>query len=175
LRGLVPVASWADFHPTRLLPRLVDGEVDFVIVGGVAVVLQAQPRFTNDLDICYATEPENLERLAAVLGALHARLRGVDEDVPFLADARTLRQTQVLTLTTDDGDLDLLVDPSGAPPYAQLRKKADVVEVAGVEVRVASIEHLTLMKRAAGRPQDLVDLDALQIARRRRGRRRRSS
>jgi predicted nucleotidyltransferase len=167
------VASWTDFEPTRLLARLVGAAVDFVIVGGVAVVLQAQPRFTKDLDICYAPDADNLERLGDTLAGLHARLRGIDETVPFVADARTLRQTQILTLTTDAGELDLLVDPQGAPPYEQLRRDADVVDLDGIQVRVASIEHLSAMKRAAGRPQDLADLEALQIARRRRGRRRR--
>jgi DNA-binding transcriptional LysR family regulator len=167
------VASWTDFRPTRLLADLVDGGVDFVIVGGVAVVLQAQPRFTKDLDVCYAVDPANLERMGRVLTSINARLRGIDEDVPFVADARSLRQTQILTLTTDHGDIDLLVDPSGAPPYAELRADADLLDVEGNEVRVGSIEHLTAMKRAAGRPQDLIDIEALQIARRRRGRRRR--
>jgi hypothetical protein len=167
------VASWADFRPTRLLADLVDGGVDFVVIGGVAVVLQAQPRFTKDLDVCYAGDPANLERMARVLTSLNARLRGVDEDVPFVADARAVRQTQILTLTTDHGDIDLLVDPAGAPPYSELRTDADLLDVAEMEVRVASIEHLTAMKRAAGRPQDLIDIEALQIARRRRGRRRR--
>jgi Nucleotidyl transferase AbiEii toxin, Type IV TA system len=167
------VASSTEFRPTRLLARLVGADVDFVIVGGVAVVLQAQPRFTNELDICYASDAGNLERLAAVLTSLHARLRGIDEDLPFLANARTLRQTQILMLTTDDGELDLLVEPSGAPPCEDLRARADVVDVDGIEVRVASIEDLAAMKRAAGRPQDLADLEALEIARRRRGRRRR--
>jgi predicted nucleotidyltransferase len=166
------VASSTDFEPTRLLGRLVQAGVDFVIVGGVAVVLHAQPRYTKDLDICYATEPENLERLGDVLAGLHARLRGIDETLPFVADARTLRQTQILRLTTDAGDLDLLVDPQGAPPYPDLRRNADVLDLDGVAVRVASIEDLSAMKRAAGRPQDLIDLEALQIARRRRGRRR---
>ena len=167
------MASWADFQPARLLERLVEAGVDFVIVGGVAVVLQAQPRFTKDLDICYAPDADNLERLGDTLVGLHARLRGIDETVPFVADARTLLQTQILTLTTDAGELDLLVDPQGAPPYEQLRRDADVVDLDGIQVRVASIEHLSAMKRAAGRPQDLADLEALQIARRRRGRRRR--
>jgi predicted nucleotidyltransferase len=167
------VASWTDFQPARLLERLVEAGVDFVIVGGVAVVLQAQPRFTKDLDICYAPDADNLERLGDTLVGLHARLRGIDETVPFVADARTLLQTQILTLTTDAGELDLLVDPQGAPPYEQLRRDADVVDLDGIQVRVASIEHLSAMKRAAGRPQDLADLEALQIARRRRGRRRR--
>jgi Nucleotidyl transferase AbiEii toxin, Type IV TA system len=171
--ALERVASWTDFRPGRLLARLVDGGVDFVVVGGVAVVLQAQPRFTKDLDICYAGEPENLDRLGSVLEGLRARLRGIDEDLPFVRDARTLRQAQILTLTTDEGELDLLVDPAGAPPYPELRRDADVVDVGSATVRVASIEHLAAMKRAAGRPQDLLDVEALEIARRRRGRRRR--
>jgi predicted nucleotidyltransferase len=167
------VASWPDFHPARLLADLVGAGVDFVIIGGVAVALQAQPRFTKDLDICYAVDPANLERMERVLTALNARLRGIDDTVPLVADARMLRQMQILTLTTAQGEIDLLVDPSGAPPYAELRAEADLVDVGGIEVRVASIDHLTAMKRAAGRPQDLADIEALDIARRRRGRRRR--
>ena len=167
------MANWTDFRPTRLLADLVGAGVDFVIIGGVAVALQAQPRFTKDLDVCYAVDSANLERMERVLTALNARLRGIDDTVPFVADARMLSQMQILTLTTDLGEIDLLVDPSGAPPYAELRSEADVVDVGGIEVRVASIDHLTAMKRAAGRPQDLADLEALEIARRRRGRRRR--
>ena len=105
----MPVASWTDFRPRLLLADLVEGGVDFVVIGGVAVILHAQPRFTKDLDVCYGTDAANLERTGAVLTALHARLRGIDEDVPFVADARALRQTQILTLTTDHGDIDLLV------------------------------------------------------------------
>jgi hypothetical protein len=142
--------------------------VSFVIVGGVAVVLQASPRFTRDLDICYATEPDNLLRLGDVLLAIGARLRGVEEDVPFVPDARTLRRAQMLTLTTREGDLDLLVDPVGSPDYAALQMKADRMDLDGVTVAVASVEDLIAMKRAAGRPQDLVDLESLEIARRRR-------
>jgi hypothetical protein len=168
------VTTWADFRPTTLLGRLVEAGVDFVIVGGIAVVLQALPRFTKDLDLCYATDGDNLDRLGAVLGAVHARLRGPDEDPPFVADAGTLRQTQILTLITDDGDVDLLVDPPGAPPYPRLRAGADRMEVAGVEVLVASIADLVAMKRAAAGPQDLIDVEALEIARRRGGRRRRA-
>jgi hypothetical protein len=162
-----------DFGPTRLLRTLTDGNVDFVVVGGVAVVVHALPRFTNDLDITYATDAANLEALARVLTDVGARLRGVDEDLPFVADARTLRQTQILTLDTMHGALDLLIDPPGAPPYAALRDRADCIELEGAEVWIASIDDLIAMKRAAGRPQDVVDIEALTIARRRRGRRRR--
>lgn len=161
-----PVANWPDYHPAALVGALVEGGVDFVIVGGVAVVLQAMPRFTKDLDICYSTAQENLDALGSVLVALEARLRGVSETLPFIPDARTLRQTQMMCLTTPAGDIDLLVDPHGAPAYGTLRRRADVMDLGGRSVRVASIEDMIAMKRAAGRPQDVVDLESLEAARR---------
>lgn len=161
------MASRSEFSLSRLLRRLVLADVDFVVVGGVAVIVQASPRFTKDLDVCYATEQANLDRLGGALTDLGARLRGVEEDLPFVPDALTLRHTQMLTLTTLDGDLDLLVDPDGSPGYATLRRNASRVELDGITVLVASIDDMIAMKRAAGRPQDLVDLESLEIARRR--------
>jgi Nucleotidyl transferase AbiEii toxin, Type IV TA system len=158
----------SEFRLRELLRRLTESGVDFVVIGGVAVILQASPRFTRDLDICYASQQENLDRLGRVLVELGARLRDIDGDLPFVPDARTLRHTQMLTLTTADGGLDLLVDPDGSPGYATLRRRADEMDIDGIVVRVASVEDLIAMKRAAGRPQDLVDLESLEIARRRR-------
>lgn len=167
------MASWPEFRPTALLGLLAHAKIDFVVVGGVAIVVQASPRFTRDLDICYATDKANLARLGSLLVSLEAKLRGVDDDVPFVPDARMLRRTQMLTLTTREGDLDLLVDPPGSPGYAALRRRADVIELAGASVRIASVEDLISMKRAAGRPQDQIDVESLEIARSRlRGRRR---
>ncbi len=159
------MAEWPDFRPAPLIGALVRAGVDFVVIGGVAVVIQASPRFTRDLDITYATDTANLERLAATLISLDARLRGVEDDVPFTPDTRTLRRTRMLTLTTRDGDLDLLADPPGSPGYPALRRHADIVDLDGDSVRIASLEDLIEMKRAAGRPQDLLDIDSLEVAR----------
>jgi len=157
--------AWPVFRPTRLLRRLVEGGVDFVVIGGVAVIAQASPRLTKDLDICYAPDASNLDALGSVLVSAEAKLRGVNEVLPFVPDARTLRRTQILTLRTADGDIDLLVEPSGCPPYAVLKANADQIMVVDQPVLVASIDDLIAMKRAAGRPQDLIDLEALEIAR----------
>jgi len=147
--------------------------IDFVVVGGVAIVVQASPRFTRDLDICYATDKANLVRLGSLLVSINAMVRGIDEDMRFVPDARMLRRNQMLTLITREGDLDLLVDPPGSPGYAALRRRADVIELAGASVRIASVEDLISMKRAAGRPQDQIDVESLEIARSRlRGKRR---
>jgi hypothetical protein len=159
------VASWPDFRPAALIGALVRAGVDFVVIGGVAVVVQASPRFTRDLDISYATDIANLERLGTLLVALDARLRGAEDDLPFSPDARTLRHAQMLTLTTRDGDLDLLVNPPGSPGYPALRRHADIVDLDGDSVRIASLEDLVEMKRAVGRPQDEVDIESLEVAR----------
>jgi predicted nucleotidyltransferase len=161
---------WLDTPELRLralLGRLTEAGVDFVVIGGVAVITQASPRFTKDLDICYAPEQANLQRLGGVLVELGARLRGVEEDLPFVPDERTLMHTQMLTLTTPDGAIDLLANPDGSPGYAALRRNASRVDLDGLTVLVASIDDMIAMKRAAGRSQDMVDLESLEIARRR--------
>ncbi len=147
---------------SSLLGRLASARVDFVVIGGVAVIAHGYERNTKDLDICYSPDRANLEALGQVLLELGARLRGIEEDVPFVADARTLLRTQILTLDTRAGGLDLLVDPTGAPAYGMLKERAERVEFDGFEIRIASIEDLLAMKRAANRPQDKADVQALE-------------
>ena len=161
------MSSPPEFALSRLLERLVQAGVDFVVIGGVAVIVQGSPRFTKDLDICYATDGANLDRLGRLLVDLDARLRGINEDLPFVPDGRALRQTAMLTLTTREGDIDLLVDPPGSPGYPALKRNASRIDLGGYVVLVASIDDLIAMKSATGRPQDIVDLESLEIARRR--------
>jgi Nucleotidyl transferase AbiEii toxin, Type IV TA system len=166
------VQRFPDFSPRALLRRLVEGGVDFVVVGGVAAVAHGSAAFTQDLDISYAPDPDNLDRLGRVLVDLGARLRGVTDDVPFIPDGRTLKRTRVLTLDTPIGLIDLLAQPDGAPHYHSLRERASRETIAGVEVHVASLDDLIAMKKAAGRPKDLVaveELEAIQRLQRERG------
>jgi hypothetical protein len=149
-----------------MLELLLAAEVDFVLVGGAAVVLHALPRFTNDVDIVYDPSEANIGRLANVLLSVNARLRGVPPDLPFRADERTLRQMQILALDSDAGAIDLLLAPDGAPPYAELRSRAVRFDIDGVTLHVASIDDLIAMKRAAGRAQDLMDIEALELVQR---------
>jgi predicted nucleotidyltransferase len=160
------MASWPEFNVDELLRRLTARGVDFVVVGGIAAVLLGSAQQTNDLDICFSTEPENLEALGQVLIELGARLRGIDEDVPFVPDARTLARVQLLTLDTSEGPLDLLVSPDGAPPYQRLRRNAERKDVSGFAVLVASPDDLIAMKQAAGRPKDLIAVEELEAIKR---------
>lgn len=163
-----PLLNQSSLGVLSLLRRLTEAGVDFVVIGGVAVILQAAPRLTRDLDICYATTPANLERLGRVLIQVGATLRDVGDDLPFVPDAQTLRKTETLTLSTREGNLDLLVRPAGSPTYGRLRSRADRMDIDGLTIAVAAVTDLIAMKRAAGRPQDIVDLESLEIARRRR-------
>lgn len=158
------MTQWPAFSPTPILQRLVARGVDFVVVGGIAVVLHGSARLTQDLDISFASDDTNLEQLGAVLIELGAKLRGVDE--PFVPDARTLRRASILCLETDLGVIELLAQPDGAPPYGELRARADRFSLGDFAVLVASIEDLIAMKRAAGRNKDLADIDELEAIRR---------
>jgi Nucleotidyl transferase AbiEii toxin, Type IV TA system len=154
----------------EILRRLVERGVDFVVIGGIAAVLHGSARNTFDLDICVATDDANLAALGDVLTALGATLKGVEEDVPFVPDARTLRQEE-LTLVTPLGELDVLSRPSGAPTYQELRRNADRYDLGGFNVSVASVDDLIAMKQAAGRAKDLIDIEELEAIKRLRHRR----
>jgi hypothetical protein len=93
-----------------------------------------------------------------------ATLRGAPPDLPFLLDAETLAAGQNFTFATRFGPLDILGDPAGAPRYRQLRADATPVEIRGLTVRIASIDHLIAMKEAAGRPHDKAVAAAVDVS-----------
>lgn len=155
-----------EFRPSELLTRLTAGGVDFVVIGGIASTIHGSDRNTFDLDIYPSQDPDNLEALGRVLVELDARLRGIDEDVPFVPDARSLKGIEILTLDTSLGPLDVLSSPSGSPPYPQLRRRATRVDIGPTVVLIASLDDLLAMKRAAGRDKDRLDVEALETIKR---------
>ena len=158
-----------DFQPRALLERLVARGVDFVVIGGFAVIVHGHVRLTRDVDIACATDPGNLEALGSLLVELGATLAGVGSEPPFSPDPQTLRRAEPLTLDTALGRLDVHSRPPGAPPYEALRRNAARYRLDGFFVLVASIEDLLSMKRAAGRATDAADVEALEAIRERAG------
>lgn len=156
------MTDWHEFQPAEALGALVAHGVDFVVIGGLAAVLHGSTRITQDVDVCYDPDPANLEVLGHALQDLDAQLFGIAEDVPFVPDADTLRRTEILTLATSAGKLDLLRAPDGAPSYARLRRQAETVSVGAFAVRIASTADLIAMKTAAGRAKDLGDIEELE-------------
>src|SRR5687768_10328290 len=102
------------FDPGRALATLARHRVRFVIIGGLAGRLWGSPSVTNNLDICYARDMTNLDRLAQALKELEARLRGAPENIPFFLDAQTLAAGDHFTFVTKAGNLDCLGLPMGS-------------------------------------------------------------
>lgn len=163
-------------QPQRLLRTLADHEVDYVLIGGVALQAYGHVRTTLDLDLIAAWNPENMRRLAAALKELDAQLRGVDADLLGidLGDPQQLQAGGNFMLTTRHGDLDVFAveQTAGAPrSFDQLRDRAVSVEVFGTTVKIAHAEDLIRMKLAASqfrdrpeakREQDLDDIAVLE-------------
>lgn len=150
--------------PISVLRVLVRHEVEFVVIGGVAATLHGSPLSTGDLDICPSRDPGNLDRLAAALEELGARLHAAGEPrgVPLPADGALLGQAEVWNLETRHGRLDLAFRPSGTAGYDDLRSDAVVFRIDGLDVPAASLRDVIRSKEAAGRERDRAALPTLR-------------
>jgi hypothetical protein len=146
----------------KLLPLLVNGQVDFILIGGVAGNVHGSARLTYDVDIVYRRSKANLEAIAKVLKPHAPYLRGAPAGLPFKLDVATLRNGLNFTLTTELGDLDLLGEVVGGGGYKELLPHSFVVAAFGVSFRCVDLPTLIQLKRAAGRPRDLEALAELQ-------------
>ncbi len=149
-RSLPEKAPEAD----KLLGPLITHGVDFVLIGGQAGISHGSSYPSYDLDVLYARDHDNVVRLVGALDEIGVRLRGVPKDLPFVLDARTIENGVNFTFITPYGDFDVLADAAGMPSYSELKSAAVEQEVFGHVVKVASIDHLIAMKRAAGRTKD---------------------
>ncbi len=149
----------------QLLARLVEADIRFVVIGGLALGSWGVIRGTKDCDIVPDPAPENLDKLARLVVELGGHLQLGES---LLGSERsivaTLRGGERALIVTRLGDLDVVQGLDGVLSYAELRASAINVELAGVTVPVCALEHLRSMKRAAGRPRDLVDLEDLDAA-----------
>lgn len=140
--------------------------VRYIVIGGMAGVLQGSALTTFDLDITPARDRQNLNRLAAALEELDAKLR-VEEGppLPFPFDGHFLSQLSIATLRTRLGDLDICFRPA-APgrdntyTFDELHRNAVTIEL-DHPVLVASLDDVIASKEAVGREKDLTTLGTL--------------
>ena len=152
------------FDPLRALRTFNEHQVHYVLIGGYASTVLGAPIMTNDVDVCYERTPANMDRLAEALKELHATLRvaGVDEDLPFVLDGRTIAAGDSFTFRSDAGDLDVLGTPSGTGGFRDLDAGATTYDLGeGLLVPVVSLDDLIRMKEAASRPKDQAHLHVL--------------
>lgn len=149
----------------ELLRRLVEADVRFVLIGGLAVNAWGVVRGTKDLDIVADRDAGNLNRLAEVAAAAGGRVQTRDMLAgSSFSIAALLAQGERVQIDTPLGALDIVQGLPAVPPYADLFSRASQVEIAGVTISVCSLDDLRAMKRAAGRTRDLADLEDLDIA-----------
>src|SRR5258708_2815310 len=136
-------------------------DVEFVIVGGIAIRSHGGNYITEDLDICYSRTRENLSRLADVLSPLKPRPRGFGKELPFVFDWTTLQHGTNFTLTTSMGDVDLLGEVKGVGTYQDLADESIVVDLDGHSTKILSIPALIRAKEAAARQKHKAGLKVL--------------
>ena len=151
-----------------ILRTLLQHDVEFVVVGGLAVAAHGFPRGTKDVDVVPAPDRENRRRLFTALSELDAQpleLGNLRElPVPFTPEG--LDEGGNWALRTKAGRVDVLQWLAGIEGYAQLREGALHADVPGIgRVAFAGYDELVAMKRAAGRPLDEADLDELRRVR----------
>jgi hypothetical protein len=144
------------FVPERILSILVEHEVQFVLIGGMAAVAHGSPLLTADVYVTPEASEANLDRLADALRALDARVRHPDipEGLPFACDATSLAAAIFWNLTTPHGDLDISFTPAGTTGFEGLVRQASPITFRGVTIQLASLEDIVRSKAAAGRPKD---------------------
>ena len=160
MRGRPPTPA---SDPRSIFECLGRHAVDYVVIGGLAVIAHGHTRNTRDVDLMPSPARVNFARLARALRELRARLSGTDAHLLNIDvyDPKTLGNGANFTLETAAGGVDVLNDVPGAPPYDELRERALVIDLSGIEIRVAGLADLIRMKQASGRPQDLGDIAAL--------------
>ncbi|HET7510828.1 MAG TPA: nucleotidyl transferase AbiEii/AbiGii toxin family protein [Solirubrobacterales bacterium] len=148
----------------ELLGRLIEAEVRFILVGGLAMNAWGYMRATQDVDVVPDPDQENLTKLDALLRELGGKV-DVDGRLLDSASISTFLRTGDRTLVrTELGQVDVLQGLPQIPRYETLEKQAKEIDIDGLLVRVCSLEHLLAMKRVSDRPRDKDDLDALEAA-----------
>ncbi len=147
----------------KIIGLLVSSGVDFIIVGGAAATAHFAARLTEDLDIVYSRDEENIKRLATALTPLAPYLRGAPKDLPSHLDSETIRRGLNFTLSTSAGSLDLLGEITLGGSFEQLLSDSIELDVFGNKCLCLGLKRLIEVKRAAARPKDLEAIAELQV------------
>jgi len=145
----------------QLLEVLVRHEVEFLIVGGVAAILEGAPILTLDLNILHRSTDDNIERLLRALEEVHAHYRD-PADRLILPDATRLRTNRFNLLLTDLGLLDVVGNLGEGFAYENLVQRTHAFELAKLRVRAVDLPTMIELKELANREKDRAALPILR-------------
>jgi len=158
----------AELDISGILRELVEGDVEFLIIGGVAVGYHGHIRATN-VNVVPAPDDANIEKLSAALRRLGAEAEGAKEfdegEFPDPLDPEALALGGNWVLLTHLGRLDVMQWIGESALWQRLAPAAVGDEIDGLPIKIVSYEDLIALKEAAGRPEDLIDLERLRQAR----------
>ena len=149
------------YDPRRIVGALASAGVDTVLIGGLAGAVRGSSLVSVGVEVCHSRSARNLEGLARVLADIGAQLRGGDAQL----DSAALAGVDTFRVDTEAGPLDCVGTPRGTAGYADIARRAEVVDLGGFGFRVASLDDLIRMKRAAGHPRDRAELEVLEALR----------
>lgn len=137
-----------------LLEVLLNNEIEFILIGGVAGIIHGSARATGDIDVVYHRTKDNIDKIVNALAPYNPYLRGAPEGLPFMWDKATLKNALNLTLSTTLGDIDFLGEVTGGGSYQNIFPLSEEFIIQDKICRVVKLETLIDLKRAAGRPKD---------------------
>jgi predicted nucleotidyltransferase len=149
----------------RLLQRLDDAGIPFVLVGGYAAMLHGSSLLTRDVDVCAVLTPPNIAKLRDAFRDFHPVHRLSSPQHSFLDVPEPGAALDNLYLNTDLGTLDLLGRIKGVGNYERVARDAIEIDLFGHRVRAISLDDLIAAKEALGRDKDLISAKELRAIR----------
>jgi len=157
------------FNLREIFKALADADVEYVVVGGLAVIMHGHLRATRDLDLVIGLEPQNCKRGMEALSSIGLRPRLPVAMADFADPAKredwTNNRNMLVFQLWDPANPERSVDVFVREPidFPEMRAEAVVKDLDGVAIPVVSIRHLIRLKQAAGRPLDLDDIESLRV------------
>lgn len=149
----------------EILDALLEHQVEYIIIGGVALMLHGSTRMTADIDILYSRSRENIHRLVEAIKPFGPKLRLARDAKPvdFHFDEQTIWNGANFTLWTPDFDIDLLASTEDLPSYDAVLPESELIETnRGRTFRILSLDALLRIKRRLNRVKDQLALPEIE-------------
>jgi len=158
----------------ELFKALNEKRVDYIVVGGVALVLHGVVRLTADLDLAVDLEGKNLKKLISCMAELGYKPVAPVKPEDLLNDSlreKWIREKNMRAFgfhhLKNPGLVDIIIEMP--VKYQELKKHAVRIKAGDLNIPVVSVEDLIEIKRRTGRPQDEADIQALREAKKNAG------
>ena len=152
-----------------IIDRLIQAEVNFVLVGGLAAVTHGSSMTTQDIDICCDFSTSNLLKLQTALEGTNPVHRMTTNRVQLRLTEENCRTLKTLYLDTDIGQLDCLGEILGIGSFPEVKKQSEAIELDEHPCHILRIEALIVAKQAMGRPKDIETIQQLEVIQRESG------